>query len=57
MEQLAEKAAVEARIEAQKKNAMSDEDLIAFISQDKKESGAKDASKPKSSGKKKKGKK
>jgi hypothetical protein len=50
-EQLAEKAAVEARIEAQKKNTMSEDELMAFFTNDKKEE------KPKSSGKKKKGKK
>jgi hypothetical protein len=50
-EQLAEKAAVEARIEAQKKNTMSEDELMAFFKNDKKEE------KPKSSGKKKKGKK
>jgi hypothetical protein len=51
-EQLAEKAAVEARIAAQK-NVMSDEELMAFIGEDKKDS------KPKvsGSGKKKKSKK
>ena len=50
-EQLAEKAAVEARIEAQKKNTMSEDELMAFFTNDKKEE------KPKSAGKKKKGKK
>jgi hypothetical protein len=50
-EKLAEKAAVEARIEAQKKNTMSEDELMAFFTNDKKEE------KPKSSGKKKKGKK
>jgi hypothetical protein len=51
-EQLAEKAAVEARAAAQK-NAMSEEELIAFIGKDTAGSNAKSSS----SGKKKKGKK
>jgi len=50
-EQLAERAAIEMRVAAQK-NAMSDDELVAFIGDSKSET-----SKPKTSGKKKKGKK
>jgi len=52
-EQLAERAAIEARVVAQK-SAMSDDELVAFIENGDRKS---ETSKPKSSGKKKKGKK